>query len=584
VIARAAIVVALVLLGADAPAGTAQTTGATISGVVVTTEGQPQPIPRAVVTITGGNIPNNLSAITDETGRFQFANLAPGRYNASVSKPAYLPMAYGATRPGRPGTSISITGSQAVDLRIALPRGAVITGQVRDQFGEPVQGVQINVSRADAVRPVDPTRLAGDTLTTDDRGVYRAYGLMPDEYVVSASMGLRALSLLGGDMHQLTRAEIDARLRQLDLQAGKTAVADPQPDTPQPLSYAATFYPGTSILANAVRIRVAAGEERSGVDIPLVPVRAARVSGTILASDVQPQFIRPTLIPAASPQALMVNPSLSGPAADGAFTFTNVTPGRYTLLLRTGSSTVPYTYATADIVVDGADISGIVLALRPSLSISGRVVFDATTLKPPENMEILRVTLVSVTAGQPAATYVAPMANASASAPVRNDGTFRLQGVIPGSYTLQQIAFSGWWLRSAVVNGRDILDFPLEVDGSSTDVTGAVVTMTDRRSELHGTLTSASGQPATEFAVVVFPSDRAYWRPGARRVKSVRPGSDGAFSVPDLPAGDYLVAAVTDADPNEWQQASFLEQLAPASVRVTIADGQKTRQDLRIAR
>jgi hypothetical protein len=49
-----------------------------------------------------------------------------------------------------------------------------------------------------------------------------------------------------------------------------------------------------------------------------------------------------------------------------------------------------------------------------------------------------------------------------------------------------------------------------------------------------------------------------------------------------LPPGDYFLAALTDVEPGDWQDASFLAQLVAASVRVTIAEGGQTVQDLRI--
>jgi hypothetical protein len=122
------------------------------------------------------------------------------------------------------------------------------------------------------------------------------------------------------------------------------------------------------------------------------------------------------------------------------------------------------------------------------------------------------------------------------------------------------------------------------VNESSEDITDAVLTYSDKRSELTGTLTTPTGQPASEFVVIVYPTDRAMWRPGARRIRSMRPASDGAFATADLPPGEYFIAAVTDAEPNEWQQPSFLERLVAASIKITIANGQKARQDLRIAR
>jgi len=246
---------------------------------------------------------------------------------------------------------------------------------------------------------------------------------------------------------------------------------------------------------------------------------------------------------------------------------------------------VPAQFASIDLTVDGIDFAGLVLTLRPALSITGRVVFEASTLKPPENLQTLRIAMAALGAsGTPTLINGTPIGgNPPPSTAVAADGTFQLTGIMPGTYSISSSA-AGWWLRSIIVSGRDVLDDLLQVDGSSTDITGAVVTFSDRRSELQGTLTTASGQPASEFVVVVYPADRELWRSGARRIKSVRPGSDGAFSVTDLPAGEYLVAAITDAEPNEWQQASFLEQLVTASVKITIAEGQKLRQDLRIAR
>jgi hypothetical protein len=65
---------------------------------------------------------------------------------------------------------------------------------------------------------------------------------------------------------------------------------------------------------------------------------------------------------------------------------------------------------------------------------------------------------------------------------------------------------------------------------------------------------------------------------------STRPATDGSFFVRDFPAGEYYVAALSDLDPDEWQTPEFLNQVVPAAIRLTIADGARRRQDLRIAR
>lgn len=67
----------------------------------------------------------------------------------------------------------------------------------------------------------------------------------------------------------------------------------------------------------------------------------------------------------------------------------------------------------------------------------------------------------------------------------------------------------------------------------------------------------------------------------SRRILSTRPGSDGHFKFPNLPAGDYLIAAVTDVKPDEWYDPAFLAQLVGASTKVTLAEGEKRVQSLR---
>jgi hypothetical protein len=103
------------------------TTGtATISGVVVNDEDRPQPVRRAVVTLTGPDLRPSRGAVTDDEGRFTIANLPAGRFTLTVSRASYVTSVYGAKRPGRPGTPLNITaGASITDLTVRLWRGAV---------------------------------------------------------------------------------------------------------------------------------------------------------------------------------------------------------------------------------------------------------------------------------------------------------------------------------------------------------------------------------------------------------------------------------------------------------------------------
>ena len=132
-----------------------------------------------------------------------------------------------------------------------------------------------------------------------------------------------------------------------------------------------------------------------------------------------------------------------------------------------------------------------------------------------------------------------------------------------------------------MIGNQDVLDSLVTLAPGMTSA-DALVTFSDRHSELSGTLQTPAGQPADGFFVIVFPSDRALWLPTMRRLQSARPGTDGAFSFRDLPAGQYYLAALTDIDQEEWADAAFLSQVLSAAVRVNVIEGQQTVQALRI--
>jgi hypothetical protein len=140
-----------------------------------------------------------------------------------------------------------------------------------------------------------------------------------------------------------------------------------------------------------------------------------------------------------------------------------------------------------------------------------------------------------------------------------------------------------WILQSAVVNGQDVLDVPVEISPGTT-ISDAVLTFSDSHSELTGTLQTSAGTPAPDYFIVAFSQTRTYWTPQSRRLKSVRPGTDGRFTIRDLPAGDYFIAALTDVDPDEWQTPAFLDQLVPVAIKISIMSGGRVIQDIRVVR
>jgi hypothetical protein len=223
--------------------------------------------------------------------------------------------------------------------------------------------------------------------------------------------------------------------------------------------------------------------------------------------------------------------------------------------------------------------------LQPGLTITGRVEFKSGNMR---SSDFKRVQLNLMPAGNAAGGM--RITTSLPTAQVDDTGKFTITGIVPGRYRLTGAApiaaGSGpgapWRLGSAIVKGRDILDFPLDI-APGDELTDAVVTFTDATQSIGGSLQDGSGRPAPDYTIVVFAADKAYWTPNTRRVRTVRPGTDGKFTISNLPPGDYRMAAVVDVAPSDINDPSFLEQIVGASFPIKLGVGENKTQDLKIA-
>jgi hypothetical protein len=139
-----------------------------------------------------------------------------------------------------------------------------------------------------------------------------------------------------------------------------------------------------------------------------------------------------------------------------------------------------------------------------------------------------------------------------------------------------------WSLRSVTIGGRDVTDLPIDI--APGDAPSIVVTFTDQVSELSGRLLSATGEPMTDYYVVVLPADKQYWLSQSRRVASARPDANGRYIFRGLPAGEYRLAATTDLLQRDLSDVNALAQLSAQAAPVTLALGEKKTFDMKIAK
>jgi hypothetical protein len=580
---------------------TPRTGTASIAGVVTSDEREPRPLRRARVMLNAVESPGvSLTAITGDDGRFTFTKLPPGRFTLNVSKEPFVGMAYGAKQPRRPGTSLALRdGQQLTGLTIRLPPGAVLTGTITDPSGQPAPGVTVSALRYGFVNGERRLGPAGiPNIVTDDRGMYRIFGLPAGEYAVAATPPRSFASATAAPL-LTTEADVSAALEEL---SGRSSRATPggAPAPAQPadaevrrrgVALAPVLFPGTTNPSEAAFVSLAAGQVRAGVDMQLQRTPTAKVEGVLTAPEgVAIQSVQLSMVSTGQvvPGFFLEGLRRARPDATGGFTFDGLPPGTYVLTARANAPTDPRPtapgpsvsslWAMTEIAIDGHDLAGVAVDLQPGMTVSGRVQFDASELPPPANLAAFRVTLPPITTGTQVNLGTPP-------AQVAATGEFTIAGVAPGQYRLQSTVpstvpgGSRWALKSAVIDGRDVLDEPLQIRPGQ-HVTGAVVTFTDRPTEITGVLQDASGAPASEYFIIVFAADRRYWTAPSRRIQSVRPSHDGRYSVRNLPAGEYLLVAMTDVEQGEWMDPAFLDRVSSAAMRLTLADRETRVQDL----
>ena len=499
--------------------------GARISGVVTSRQG---PVEGATVKILSSTW-RQSTAMSDPEGQFRFSSLAEGLYTLTVEKEGYLPAEFGATRPaylGGAGTQIALAANQQLtELTVSLTRGGIIAGTLTGADGLPAASttVQLIVPGQSGIR---------DSTRTDSKGEYRFGGLGPGEYQVMAHVA-----------------------------AG----------------HAPVLYPGVVDPRLATAVRVNVEEMRNGVDMALVLVAPGQVSGTIVDE---------TGRPAAGIEVHALHSTASDQVrakanTEGRFVFERIFPGswRVTAARVVAADVAPGPDAARDLWAETTiDVSpgpapDIVLRLRPKVVFAGRIELAGAQPGAPIDLSTCRV-------------FLTKPGFHPGEVKVNHDGTFATT-TAPGLKEVSAAApdsSSGWWLRSAMWRGRDLLDHPPEFDEATGDLADVVLTFTNRHTELAGAVRSADDVPVHDAWVVIFPVDRTVWNDYSRRLTWTRPATNGRFVLRDVPAGEYHVAAVRDFDRLTWKSHEFLTLLAAAGIRVRLQEGKPVTQELRLMR
>lgn len=531
---------------ADAPRGTSVMRGQIIAADNGT------PIRRAQVRISSPDARESRVAATDAQGRFEIKELPAGRYTVSAGKGGFVTLQYGQRRPSESGTPIELGDGQTLDkLTIALPRGSVLGGRITDEFGEPVANasvVAMRYSYAAGGRRLAAASGANSRDTTDDQGHYRLFGLPPGEYFVSAT-----------------------------LRSGGPEAADPAGEVS---GYAATYFPGTSNLTDAVRVTLAVSQENTAVSFGLIATRLVRLSGQVLTSAGTPAAGGNVMLApggTSGGRAVLVQQGGSGSRIDqtGAFTIANVAPGRYQVQARSGGGRGGEgELSRMDLTVGAEEVTGLMMVTAPGAVVTGSVVTD--TGEPfdfPAQQLQVAARAVNLDAAGP---------GGGGAGRVGTNWTFELRG-LTDARLFRVAAPQGWALKSVSLNGQDITDIPTELPAGQS-VAGLQIVLTKKLTTLSGVVSDGRGNALLDATVVVFPANDKLWMFQSRFIKAARPDQEGTYRMTGLPPSeDYLVVAVQGLEDGQAGDPEFLAAVKDTATKFTLADGENKTVDVKLS-
>jgi protocatechuate 3,4-dioxygenase beta subunit len=589
-----------------------------------------QPVAGAKVTLAnrGGARGQSTSAsvLATDAGYFLFRDVAAGSYTIAAVAPAYLPGGYGQSRLGGPSQPFTIADAERANVTIRLWREASLSGTIADETGDPVAGIAVTLIAPEQLAgaanrvPTSPFRMFSEL--TDASGAYHFTALLPGEYIVAVPTRMSQLPLGYANADQqalevlrtsgfagLTSGvrSLGAMVRVGDVLVqtseegtwgGSNALARKLPTTIRAdgtvVAYPPTFFPGTSNPSQAATIKLASGDDRRDVNLRLAPIALGRVTGRLNGPAGPMPGMTVHLIPAWAidsglerTQELGVTVSL----ADGTFSFVAVPPGEYVIkswrLPQSGvlgaepfpaESTL---WARVPITVTEKHLTGVSVQLQTGSFVKGRIVFDGA---PQANLAGRLQTVLSV-AFEPTWSLAFGARLATRISPAFE---FTTQGLPPGRYAPvlpNQFlsAATGWFFESVTRDGRDLMLSPLVIE-PATDVTDVVISLSDKRTTVAGTVSDASGRPHTSAAVVIFPADIRTWIEGGLPALAAFSGpasQSGSFSL-DVRPGEYFIAAIDEARLADWHREAVIRALAAQATRVKFMRGDNPRQELRV--
>jgi len=390
-----------------------------ITGRVTSGGDDDRPMPGIGIVLMPSRFDRNVRrpvarATTGADGFYRLANVPAGSYHLNILAPGYAAAGALAARGAGQALTINVEAGETIERQdFVLARGGVITGRVTEAGGKPVVAESLRLYYAGDSRS-GPVQLGSVAhFETDDRGVYRMYGLPAGRYLVCIG-------------EEKETAAVSAAL------TGRNR--------------SRTCHPRATEDAKARIVEVSHGGEATGVDITLAPpAKTYEATGRMLdAESGQPVANLSYGFGVLDPDGRHIGTrgwSSAKTNANGEFRFGSLLPGRYAAFVVRRDNDAPNYYSEAvPFEIHDGNLSGLVVKVWRGATLRGVASIEGAT-NSAVFAKLAQVTLhVHVAPVEPRADEL--QAGSSSRLTLRPDGSFQVVGLPPGKARLMLDDFS----------------------------------------------------------------------------------------------------------------------------------------------
>jgi hypothetical protein len=335
-----------------------------------------------------------FKATSDADGRYRITDVPAGFYRVVPMAPDYVIPEVNVNTFGFRGKALHLAEGETVDgIDFSIARGSVITGKVTYSDGQPVIEERVMASLVRQMDERGPVYFQPSLFQTDDRGVYRIYGLLAGQYKVSVGQSPDAMTTGNRNRPAFERV----------------------------------FFPDATDTNEAKVIELGEGDEATNIDITVGRnLRGFMASGLIVDGETnQPVAgVRFGLQRYVGQQRTFVGTSAISDQR-GEFRIENVLPGKYSVIIMPQPSNQVQADPVAFEIVD-QDVGGLTVRTSKGASIAGVVIIEGTY----DKTVLARLAQLRL---QVFVRNERSVSGGSQQALLNQDGSFRLGGVPAGT-------------------------------------------------------------------------------------------------------------------------------------------------------